>query len=188
MQHREQGEGESPSLPKYSALHEQAFYVPPAQPYLVPPQSYQHQGYAPIPVIPAGFIPPVPIPISSVAQKNSIYDSGCVTGCCMSWLFGIFAAVCMQMQTTESGKLGYMKGMGIMAMITGIAVAITGFILNSNNYCWTNSYYYRECTFPEELWIILLGFGLGYAMIGVFLIYRASQKFHDICNDPYVSA
>jgi hypothetical protein len=54
-----------------------------------------------------------------VEKKRLLYDQGFRYGCFMSWFFGLLAGICIYQLETKSGKLGYMKGLGVMAIITG---------------------------------------------------------------------
>jgi hypothetical protein len=129
--------------------------------------------------------------MGSDPQKQSLYDSGCFQGCCLSWLFGIFAVICMQMQNTQSGKYGYMKGMGIMMIISGVILVIVGFavFLPNNHYC--SSYYYSSnsgysCTSytTSSIWIVFVIIGVIYSSLGGFLTSHAKKRFNELVHNP----
>jgi phosphotransferase system glucose/maltose/N-acetylglucosamine-specific IIC component len=99
------------------------------------------------------------------------------------------------MQTTQSGRLGYMKGMGIMAIITGTIVSIVGVTvvqsLSSSNYC-TYYRYSNGSTYCADYnnytdnttWFVMLIVGIVYAALGAVLVIHATRKFNEISRNP----
>ncbi len=169
--------------PNQEYLPQQPVYIPPPQ--LSYQQSYppQQRAYAQIPAQPdasAGL----------KAQKKSFYSSGCVQGCVMTLFFGLLSFICLPSQQSQSGKLGYAKGMGIWTLITGAivsVVAVTG--IKGAQFC---SYYYINAfdngdyceTYQDWVWGVAFGTGLMFFFAGIYMTHSASKKFSQLVQNP----
>ncbi len=110
----------------------------------------------------------------------------------MTLFFGLFSALCLQMQPSESGKLGYIKGMGIWTTISGALVSIIGVaVVREATTCYYgyNDFFvpiHDNCVsaFDDWVWGVVFGTGLVVMAAGIYMLVHASRRFKDLVNNP----
>jgi hypothetical protein len=101
----------------------------------------------------------------------------------MTLFFGLFSVFCLQNQPSESGKLGYIRGMGFWISLTGAiikAVAIGAI----RNMCMRWDYYFGcEEYYPHWVWIVVFVTGLIFFIAGLFMSRYARRKFAELLKN-----
>ncbi len=94
----------------------------------------------------------------------------------MTLLFGLFSGICIPLQTSESGRLGYIKGMGIWSALSGAIVIIAAIFVIRN---------VESCIFnPEWVSVAVCGLGVVLHAAGIYMFYTASSKFVKLQANP----
>jgi hypothetical protein len=159
--------------------------------YLIPQQPqyiYSYQQYpAVVGYVPINYSPQTPVQIS--AEKDRQYDSGCILGASFSCFFGLLSTPCLLFQTTKSSQLGYLKGMGIMAIIYGTIFSIITicFLRTYSSYQCSNYYSssYDSCQYVQvnnSAFGLCLAIGIIYAIAGgvIFLYAKSTFSTHKL--------